>query len=99
MIACRFSDSMEFVQENDTMPQQHCRATLSAKRAFLLSKAPCLPLRSLGDSYDEGQQLNIVVKRDRVVPFVSEDEFGWTESKTLQAPSDDDPDPEDEGCY
>ena len=72
---------------------------LTSKRAFLLSKAPRLPLQSPGDFYDEDQQLNVVVRRDRIFPFVSENKFGWTESKTEAAPGDDEPDPEDEGCY
>ena len=72
---------------------------LTSKRTFLLSKAPRLPLQSLGDFYDEDQQLNVVVRRDQAKPLVSGSEFGYTASKTLHAPSDDDPDPEDEGCY
>ena len=81
------------------MPHLKTAPPLTSKRAFLLSKAPRLPLQSLGGFYDEDQQLNVVVKRDRIFPFVSEDGFGWTESKTEAAPGDDDPDPEDEGCY
>ena len=79
----------------------HLKTTplLTSKRAFLLSKAPRLPLQSLGDSYDEDQQLNVVVRRGQAKSLVSVDGFGYTASKTLHAPSDDDPDPEDEGCY
>ena len=72
---------------------------LKPKRAFLLSKARRLPLQNLGDRYDEIQQRNVAVRRGQTEPLVSESGFGYTASKTLHAPSDDDPDPEDEGCY
>ena len=72
---------------------------LTSKRAFLLSESHRLQLQNLGDSYDEDQQLNVVVRGDQAKPLVSGSGFGYTASKTLHAPSDDDPDPEDEGCY
>lgn len=81
------------------MPHSKTDLLLNSKRAFLLSKAHCLPLQSLGDYYDEIQQLNVAMRRGHAEPLVSEDGFGYTASKTLHAPSDDDPDPEDEGCY
>ena len=79
------------------MSQQYCRVPLSSKRAFLLSKAHNLPLRSIRSYYDEGLQINVVARQSQVHPLASEDGFGYTNSKTAHAPGDDDP--EDEGCF
>ena len=79
------------------MSQQHCRTTLSSKRAFLLSKAHDLPLQSIKSCYDEELQINVVARQSQVHPLVSENDFGYTNSKTAHTPGDDDPD--HEGCY
>ena len=81
------------------MSQRHCSLTLLSRRVFLLSKAHSLPLRSIKSYYDEELQINVVTRQNQIHPLVSEDKFGYTSSKTESAPGDDDPDPEDEGCY
>ena len=69
---------------------------MAAKHAFLMSKSRTVPLVALPSAYDEKEQLNLcndggaVVLREALVR---------TESKTLSAPGDDDPDAEAEGCY
>ena len=72
---------------------------MANKKAFLLSRARSFELDDFQDFYDEKQQLNIVVRANQNYPLVSEDNFVRTSSKTLMAPGDDDPDPEEEGCY
>jgi len=72
---------------------------MAAKRAFLLTGASCFELQDVQNFYDEKQQLNLVARSDDSLPLVATDGFARTESKTHAAPGDDDPDPEDEGCY
>ena len=69
------------------------------KPSFLLAYARSTELRNTQEFYDEEQQLNVIFRSGEINPLVSKKSFGWTESKTMQAPGDDDPDPEDEGCY
>jgi len=69
------------------------------KRVYLLSTARTFSMEDIRDSYDKALQLNVIRQGSENVPLVSIEAFGRTESKTMQAPGDDDPDPEDEGCY
>ena len=70
-----------------------------AKRAYLLAAAQTFEMDDISSTYDSAQQLNLVSRDGHTVPLATDDGFGRTESKTMQAPGDDDPDPEDEGCY
>ncbi len=70
-----------------------------AKQSFLLSRAHRFELQGMQGFYDAEQQLNLVLQSNRKHPLVAEDDFLHTESKTRAEPGDDDPDPEDEGCY
>ena len=72
---------------------------MTVKRAFLLTRARSFELQDVQEFYDEQQQLNLVLRSGRAYPLVAEDGFVRTESKTMQAPGDDDPDFEAEGCY
>lgn len=68
------------------------------KRSFLLSCAHRLPLNDVHLMYDDDMQIS-VMKHKGITVLPSTECYGWTESKTFAAPGDDDPDPEDEGCY
>lgn len=72
---------------------------MQEKKSYLLATALRFDLEDISSNYHEGERLNIITRGGESIPLVSEDSFGRTESKTMQAPSDDDPDPEDEGCY
>lgn len=73
---------------------------MTEKRAFLLARArKVIELQDMEKYYDEVQQLNVLVVGDEPQPLVTNDNFGYTESKTHAAPGDDDPDRESEGCY
>ena len=75
-------------------------ASVTEKRAFLLAGAQkVVELQDMRNYYDELQQLNVRVVGSEPQPLVMDNEFGYTESKTHAAPSDDDPDRESEGCY
>ena len=69
------------------------------KPAFLLSLARCFELQDIAPYYDAERQLNVSETSAGVLPLVSQGGYGMTESKTFAAPSDDDPDPDDERCY
>ena len=69
------------------------------KQSFLLSRARRFELQGIQDSYDAEQQVNVVSRSGQTCPLVCVDDFGRTGSKTFAAPGDDDPDPEDLGCY
>lgn len=69
------------------------------KPAFLLSLARCFELQDIAPHYDTERQLNVLNTSAGSLPLVSQAGYGMTESKTLAAPSDDDPDPDDERCY
>lgn len=69
------------------------------KRAFLMNSAQKFELQDVHPGYDEKEQMSMTVCGDKRIPLVLQEAFGQTESKTMQAPGDDDPDPEDEGCY
>lgn len=70
-----------------------------SRSVFLLSRSHRLPLTDAEGDYDEREQLNMLRNCGPLRPIVAAGAFGWTESKTERAPGDDDPDPEDEGCY
>lgn len=72
---------------------------MTGKRAYLLVTAKQYELEDVAAHYDEDQQINIVTQDGMRSPLVSKESSARTESKTLAAPGDDDPDPEDEGCY
>lgn len=73
---------------------------MTKKRAFLLARArPPIELKDMRRYYDEGQELNVQMLGSEIQPLVTDPAFGYTESKTHAAPSDDDPDRESEGCY
>ena len=69
---------------------------MSAKQAYLMSKARVVPFVALPSAYDEKEQLNVCTDGGAVV---LREALVRTESKTLSAPGDDDPDAEAEGCY
>ena len=56
-------------------------------------------MASIASAYCATEQLNIARQDGETRPVATLDWFASTGSKTMQAPSDDDPDPEDEGCY
>ncbi len=56
-------------------------------------------MASIASDYSVAEQLNIAQQDGEARPVVTLDWFASTGSKTAQAPGDDDPDPEDEGCY
>ena len=70
-----------------------------AKQSFLLFRAHRFELQDVQSFYDAEQHLNVVSESGRIYPLVDRDDFGRTGSKTYAMPGDDDPDPEDEGCY
>ena len=72
---------------------------MTVKRAYLLTRARSFELQDIHEYYDEQQQLNMVLRSGRARPLVVEDGLIRTESKTFQAPGDDDPEFEAEGCY
>jgi hypothetical protein len=72
---------------------------MSGKRSYLLATARSFEMEDISSTYDDQERINVIVRNEELIPLVSEDSFGRTESKTMQAPSDDDPDPEDDGCY
>jgi len=67
------------------------------KPVLLFSGAREIPLVFGESRYDEDQRLTM--SEDGVTPLVSTSPSPATESKTMQAPGDDDPDPQDERCY
>ncbi|HBQ32329.1 MAG TPA: hypothetical protein DD739_06370 [Ochrobactrum anthropi] len=69
------------------------------KRSYLLEGARTVKMEYISSAYCATEQLNIAQQDDETRPVVTLDWFASTGSKTMQAPSDDDPDPEDEGCY
>ena len=72
---------------------------MQQKKSYLLATAHRFEMEDISSAYHEGEQINVLMRGDKTIPVVSEDSFGRTGSKTMQAPSDDDPDPEDDGCY
>ena len=69
------------------------------KRSYLLEGAKTVEMTSIASAYCATEQLNIAQQGGVTRPVVTLDWFASTTSKTMQAPGDDDPDPEDEGCY
>jgi hypothetical protein len=72
---------------------------MNKKRIFLLDGAHTLELKESVGCYDYGHDMNIKFEENKAVPVVSLDMAPPTESKTMAAPGDDDPDPSDERCY
>ncbi len=69
------------------------------KQVYLLSKASSYELEVITEHYNEEQSINVTVIDGEEYPLISQEMNIPTESKTLKAPGDDDPDPEDERCY
>lgn len=70
------------------------------QKTFLLSKASVFnvnEMESTNYSYDNTSGLNMVVEDGNEKIAVLSQSFSPTHSKTMKAPSDDDPD--DERCY
>ena len=68
------------------------------KPVFLVSKAIVVEPDGPEGYYDTKLQLNTVSRDDRT-PLVLSGVSAPTQSKTLQRPGDDDPDPEQGRCY
>lgn len=70
------------------------------KESYLLSTARIFDesdLKTIDYSYDRTKDINMVQENGAMVIAVSSQELSPTQSKTMQAPSDDDPD--HERCY
>lgn len=73
---------------------------MKKKRAFLMAESRSIPNRvELGSSYDEMEQVNVEHIGGLLRPVALNPSVSQTGSKTMSAPGDDDPDPEDERCY
>lgn len=72
---------------------------MEEKRSYLLEGARTIEMASIASAYSASEQLNVAEREGAARPVVTLDWFSRTGSKTMQAPGDDDPDPEDEGCY
>ena len=73
---------------------------MKGKRAYLMSKARRIPeLVELQGRYDEAEQVNVEDSGGVSQAFALNANSAWTGSKTMSAPGDDDPDPEDGRCY
>ena len=72
---------------------------MEEKRSYLLEGARTIEMASIASAYSVAEQLNVAQQDGEVHPVVTLNWFASTGSKTMQAPGDDDPDPEDEGCY
>lgn len=72
---------------------------MKQKRSYLLETARTFEMEEISSVYDDVQHINILARDGQAVPLVNDEGFGRTESKTMQAPGDDDPDPEDMACY
>lgn len=71
----------------------------SLKNSFLLSKSLTLEILSVNSHYDHKRGINISRVGDKYIPTASVESNLSTQSKTLSAPGDDDPDVEAEHCY
>ena len=73
---------------------------LEEKRVYLMANARAVPdLVDLQYCYDETEQINVEHVAGKIKPMTFNASIAQTGSKTMSAPGDDDPDPEDEGCY
>ena len=73
---------------------------MEGKRAYLMANARHIPyLAELRDCYDELEQINVEHIAGLRRPLVLNTSITHTASKTMSAPGDDDPDPEDERSY
>lgn len=70
------------------------------KKSFLLSMSESLLVESgSGSYYDKIMDINYSCENNIYIPAVTLGGSLITQSKTLAAPGDDDPDSEAEGCY
>ena len=69
------------------------------KNVFLLNKAVSYRYNDISNLYNDDEKINILSSNGKQYPLVLEEMSIPTMSKTLMAPGDDDPDPEDERCY
>ena len=69
------------------------------KPAFLLHKARTFPLVEGPQHYDETRQMSVVSLCGTLVPLAAVEQAARTNSKTEQAPGDDDDDPDAIECY
>ena len=73
---------------------------MEGKRAYLMANARTIPhLVELRSCYDELEQVNVEHVEGLCRPLALNASITQTGSKTMSAPGDDDPDPEDERCY
>ena len=72
---------------------------MDRKKVFLLSAAHDLEMKPPEGFYDVNKGINVKVDRGQIMPVVCLEMAPPTESKTMAAPGDDDPDPDDERCY
>ena len=68
-------------------------------RPYLLAKSLRLPLEQSPFVFDTESDINTVEIDGHRVPAALACEMQDTMSKTMAAPGDDDPDPDDEDCY
>lgn len=69
------------------------------KRSYLLQSAKSVEMQTIASNYNPITQMNMMETDTEELPVVTQQWFITTGSKTAQAPGDDDPDPEDAGCY
>ena len=69
------------------------------KSTFLLTNAITFDFVEPLGFYDASRKINVCIVNGKKRPLVSQSMSPITESKTMAAPGDDDPDPEDERCY
>ena len=69
------------------------------KPTFLLHNARTFPLVEGAQRYDETREISVVSVGGTLVPLVAVEQAARTQSKTEQAPGDDDPDPDAIECY
>lgn len=66
---------------------------------LLFSGARTVPFDHRESFYDHEKRMTLVLVDGQAVPLVEASPSPVTQSKTAQAPGDDDPDPQDERCY
>ncbi|NOZ22872.1 MAG: hypothetical protein GXP25_17480 [Planctomycetes bacterium] len=69
------------------------------ERPYLLTRALRLPMTEREMEYDTVTGLNMIQVNGSAAPAVTNLPPQETSSKTMAAPGDDDPDPDDEDCY
>ena len=63
---------------------------LLMKNVYLLEKSGNLDLEKKEGYYDEERMVNVVVKNGEKIPIISSDKLLIAETKTFEAPGDDD---------